>query len=1526
MNARSQKKRWSKTSRRRQTMLRGLESLENRNLLAGELLEIRLEAFALDGVTSIVSVNPGQEFLIRGTAKDLRTGPEADGAFQVYTDISYTSAESTPIIYEVQRVDFTGSPTGGTFTLTYQGTTTDAIPYLPFAQGQAQAQAIQDALEGDIPALLGNVRVEQDTSFNSSLPNNRYYIRFINALDETDVTQITGNGSQLTKDPGETAGVAVTEYAKGVRSNLRAFQQAFLFNPRIDSLNEAAGFFPDNRLATDEVDLFDNAGGGAPLFDPPGQGYTPYFVLRVRAEDGGADGALIFTNDMPNEQFLTINLTNRSEPLNRNQVLFTYGGPSTEHLEVFVGNSVRATDDAYSVNEDGPAIVLSPSPLANDFQAPPTPRTLRITGVSAGSNGGTLTIINNGADVRYDSAPNFFGTETFTYTIDDGQGNTSVGDISITVNPVNDAPSFTKGANVGVNEDSPTETIPNWATAISRGPGEAGQTLTFQVTTNNDALFQTLPTISPTGTLSFTPAPNRFGQATVTVILRDNGGTANGGDNASAPQTFIITVRAVNDAPVNTVPGPRTTTGTNPVVFQGATRFSMNDVDSASGDLVTVLSVLNGTLQIGGTVPPGLIVAGNGTASVTLTGTKVEINSAISIVTYRANGGFSGDDTLTMVTNDQGNTGNGGAKSDSDTVTITVVEPPAPSAVDDLVTINEDSGPRIIDVLANDNVHFGSDATLESFSQAGAAGSVARDDGGTPADTTDDRLIFTPALNFNGQAVFTYVMNDTDGTGDDSTGTVRVTVRPVNDAPTALANSYSVAEDTLLTRAAPGVLANDSDVDGDELTAVRITSPQNGTLNFASDGSFTYQPNANFNGIDSFTYRARDPDGAVSPTRMVRINVQPRGDRPVGQDKSYATNEDQILNVPASQGLLVGASDADGDTNLRTVRLTQPSKGTATVNADGSFVYRPAANSNGQDSFTYRVVDSTSAGSFPHTVTINVAAVNDRPIARPDGGYTTSDGVNLVVPVERGVLNNDSDVDGDALVTWRADPPSHGSVTLNPNGSFTYRPAPGFVGTDTFTYRARDDAGAPNSFSAKATVTITVTETNDPPSATAKSYNASEDNDLVVNGANGLLVGASDPEGDPLTAVIVSQPSRGQLLAAAGNGAFTYRPNADANGTDTFTFKVNDGQLDSPVRTVTINVAAVNDSPPAINDQFNVIAGTANLLGDVLANDRAAPNPDGNETLTLAGFDTTSARGGTVTRNTNGQLVYTPPAGFTGSDSFNYRVSDGNGGQQSATVTLNVISAQPNTLSGFVYRDVNENGRRDANEAGIAGVKVRLIAINGPAATRTFTTNGFGRYSFGGVTPGSYRILEVQPRYLIDGAEQLGSAGGQVGSDQFVLNIPSGGLPGNQGANYNFGEGGVLVGENPNGDPPLQFTLEEILATNTNLGALIALQGSQQQWFTTLDPSWSNVEAMSIQLSNDLSRLTLTVVVNEGGLRTTYRATVLRNQGDDEALHFRVMATNNEGFQIIRLDGDLDLSEFSQVSAAASADAVFSNY
>src|SRR4029079_352245 len=221
------------------------------------------------------------------------------------------------------------------------------------------------------------------------------------------------------------------------------------------------------------------------------------------------------------------------------------------------------------------------------------------------------------------------------------------------------------------------------------------------------------------------------------------------------------------------------------------------------------------------------------------------------------------------------------------------------------------------------------------------------------------------------------------------------TVVPRNQEPVAAADAYAVNEDTTLAVAAPGVLGNDADPEGQPLTAQVWTGPAHGTFAFNADGSFTYRPFTNYNGADEFWSRAFDGRRYSAPTR-VALTVNPVNDVPFAAADGYTTDEDVPLTVSAP-GVLANDVDLDGDT-LSAALLTGPAHGTVTLNADGSFTYRPAVNYNGADSFTYRATDPTGAWTSA-TVSLTVRPVNDAPVALTDACSGAEEAaISAVVP------------------------------------------------------------------------------------------------------------------------------------------------------------------------------------------------------------------------------------------------------------------------------------------------------------------------------------------------------------------------------------------------------------------------------------------------------------------------------------------------------------------------------------------------
>ena len=268
-------------------------------------------------------------------------------------------------------------------------------------------------------------------------------------------------------------------------------------------------------------------------------------------------------------------------------------------------------------------------------------------------------------------------------------------------------------------------------------------------------------------------------------------------------------------------------------------------------------------------------------------------------------------------------------------------------------------------------------------------------------------------------------------------------------APVAVADAFTTAEDVALTVDAPGVLANDTDADSDALAAVKVSDPSNGTVALDADGSFTYTPEAEFSGTDSFTYKTSG-GGSDSNVVTATITVTAVNDAPTAASDAYSTGEDTPFTV-AAPGVL--GNDADPEGAITAIKVSDPANGTVVLDADGSFTYK--ANDG--------TVDSAVA-----TVTLTVTAVNDAPVA-VDDTYTTAQAVPLLVTAP-GLLANDTDAESGTLTAIKVSDPANGTVTVNADGSFTYTPTVDFAGTDSFTYKAND--GTADSGVATATITV----------------------------------------------------------------------------------------------------------------------------------------------------------------------------------------------------------------------------------------------------------------------------------------------------------------------------------------------------------------------------------------------------------------------------------------------------------------------
>ncbi|MEM7128643.1 MAG: Ig-like domain-containing protein [Chloroflexota bacterium] len=492
--------------------------------------------------------------------------------------------------------------------------------------------------------------------------------------------------------------------------------------------------------------------------------------------------------------------------------------------------------------------------------------------------------------------------------------------------------------------------------------------------------------------------------------------------------------------------------------------------------------------------------------------------------------------------------------------------------------------------------------------------------------------------------------------------------------PIATDDSYMALEDTVFSEGDSGVLSNDTDDGGNPLTALLVESTENGTLTLAANGSFSYQPNADFHGEDTFTYKANNGT-ENSNEATVSITISPVNDPPVALDGTYKSEEDTVLTI-AAPGVLLNVQDVDGN-SLTVSEVTPPNHGALSLQSDGSFIYTPDLDFNGTDTFTYKANDGT-ADSNTATITFDFDPVNDAPVT-VDDAYETDEDAELTIDTP-GILDNDSDADNNPLKAIQLASPSNGTLTLNQNGSFVYTPNLNFSGTDTFTYKANDETEDSDA----STVSITVNPINDPPIAIVDSYSVNEDNALTVELANAVLDNDSDPEGDALTAILVSTVSYGGL-SLNEDGTFSYTPNPDYSGDDSFTYIVTDGNEESDETQVNITINPQNDGPVATDDTATTYINTSIDI-PLLENDADVDLDD----ISLAGADASTLNNGSIVVNADESVAYTPANGFTGLDTFSYTINDGNGESDIGTVTVSVQEVLPSSLIGPLLQDITK--------------------------------------------------------------------------------------------------------------------------------------------------------------------------------------------------------------------------------------------
>jgi cysteine-rich repeat protein len=513
------------------------------------------------------------------------------------------------------------------------------------------------------------------------------------------------------------------------------------------------------------------------------------------------------------------------------------------------------------------------------------------------------------------------------------------------------------------------------------------------------------------------------------------------------------------------------------------------------------------------------------------------------------------------------------------------------------------------------------------------------------ASLVNNVVTFTPSFDFEGAASYQYVVSD----GHESSSVlVTINITGVNDAPFAQNDFLTTAEDTPLVIQGSTLAGNDFDPENQLLTVTGVTGATNGTVALVGT-TITFTPTANFSGNGQFTYTVSD--GALTDTGTVFISIGAANDPPVAVADSVATNED-IAVVVTQATMIANDTDSDIGTTLTVTGAATPVNGTLAF-AGGNVTFTPTANFNGTGGFQYTLSDGTATTTG--TVTVAIAPVNDPPVAIDDVVTISEDAVASITTLTA----NDQDIDGNPLSIQSVGNASIGTVT-RAGTTVTFTPPANFAGTATFDYVVSD-----GTLTDSGTVMVVVTAVNDTPVASDDAVTLAEDTPLVLAGST-LVANDTDIETPAaLTVAAAGGATNGAVSLAGGNVTFT--PTVDFHGTASFTYTVSDGSA-TDTGLVTITVTPVNDLPVAGADNVTAPAGTPTdfTAAQFLANDTdadldtlsitAVDNPSDGATVTLAGTT----------------ITYTAPIIFSGVGTFQYTVSDGNGGTATGTVSVGV--------------------------------------------------------------------------------------------------------------------------------------------------------------------------------------------------------------------------------------------------------------
>ncbi len=981
--------------------------------------------------------------------------------------------------------------------------------------------------------------------------------------------------------------------------------------------------------------------------------------IQITAVSPSANGTTVFT---PTGQIIftpTLGFTGTD--------IFTYtiddgrGDSATAFVSVTVEDAAAANLPPTAVADQSRTLMDTPITIAvltNDYDPDNDPLTLSaVTAVT--TQGGTAVINNNGTPgdpsddtVVFTPAPGFTGTDSLTYTIDDGQGGTDTAIVVVQVTapaadpiPTANGDAASTPHDVAVNIDvtaNDTHPTPDPLTITATAQGANG---TVSVSDNGT------PGDPSDDTLLYTPNAGFVGHDTLTYTIADANGDA---------ATAAVSVTVSNAPPVAADDNTLTQIDT-PVSLAVTANDTDSDgtVDAATVDLDPSTAGQQTTFTI----------AGQGTMTVDGSGT----------VTFTPQAGFTGIVAVAYTVNDE----TGGT---SNTATISLrVNAPSVAVDDNLVTPVNTA--ITSDLLGNDS---DSDGTIDVAtvdldpSTAGQQTTFAVAGQGTFSVDAAGMVTFTPEPGFIGMVTAAYTVNDNDG-GISNTATIMVEVRPgpaANDDSALTILNIPVTLDVTVNDIASDNPLNLASVDLDPNTAGQQTTfavVAEGVYSVDGTGNVTFTPEIGFAGTAMMIYTISDTIGTESNTATISILVNIP---PVAMTDSDITQVDTPFTVVVT----ANDTDADGTVDVTTVDLdpTTPGRqttfavagvGTFTADNTGNVTFTPEAGFTGPATLTYTVDDNDGATSNAATLSITV---NNPPMAADDAGFTQ---FNTAITLT--VTDNDTDADGAVdPATVDLDPatagqqtsltvPGEGAFSVDASGAVTFTPTNGFFGISTLTYTVNDNDGG---ISNAANISI---EINGPPAAEDDSGNTEADTAIAIP----VLVNDSDPDDDPIQVTAVAQPTNGTVTFTP-EGELIYTPAAGFTGTDTFIYTIEDNRGGSDTATITIMVgdpAAINAPPTAVADQSTTERDTSVSIA-VMTNDY---DPD-DDPLTLSLATPGTTQGGTITiddgapgggtpGDPSDEIVrYTPAPGFTGTDTFTYTIDDGQGNLDTAIVTVRV--------------------------------------------------------------------------------------------------------------------------------------------------------------------------------------------------------------------------------------------------------------